>query len=71
MGANVVPGYSKDQSSLRSELAGIYVIVILVNVICQEHQILEGEIEVGCDNIKALRRAINMDYLVSPKSQPL
>ncbi len=54
VGANVVPGYTEDQSSLHSELGGIQGIVISVNEICQEHQIFEGEIEVGCNNIEVL-----------------
>ncbi len=34
----------------------------VLNAICQEHLITEGEIELGCDNVKALQRAINSEY---------
>ncbi len=66
LGVNIVPHCPEDQSSLQSKLAGIYGIIILVYKICQEHQIMEGEIEVGCDNIEALRRATDMDYSMLP-----
>ncbi len=42
VGVNVIHGSPEDQSYLHSELAGIYGIIISANVICQEHQMLEG-----------------------------
>jgi hypothetical protein len=45
----VVPGMPEDQSSFRSELAGLYGVVAMVQLICERHGITNGEIEVGCD----------------------
>jgi hypothetical protein len=46
---NVVPGNTEDHGSYRSELAGIFGQVIMVNTICKVHGITQGEIECGCD----------------------
>ncbi len=40
--------------------------LIMVKEICNEHHITDGEIEVGCDNLEAIWRLSDMDYLVSP-----
>ncbi len=38
----------------------------MVQKICNEHHIMDGEIKVGCDNLEAIQRLSDMDYLVSP-----
>ena len=51
---NVVPGNPSDQNSYRSELAGIFGQITLVNAICRVHSITQGTIESGCDGSEAL-----------------
>ncbi len=36
-----------------------------INVTCEEHKISQGLVEVGCDNIEALRYAVNLDKLIT------
>ena len=43
------------QSSYRSELVGIFALIICVNTICIAHQIPKGSVQVSCDNDEALR----------------
>jgi hypothetical protein len=56
---NVVPGHSDSQGSYRSELAGLYGIVTLVNVICALHKIQHGSIKCGCDGKNVLDKLSN------------
>jgi hypothetical protein len=58
---NVVPGNPADQGSYRSELAGLYGQIVLVNVICSLHQITTGSIECGCDGKVALDKLSDPD----------
>ena len=51
----VTPGEPSDQSSYRSELAGLFGVVTMVHIICEQFQITDGAIEVGCDCESALR----------------
>ncbi len=57
----MVLGYLEDPSSLQSELAGMYGIVVSANLICKKHNITEGELEVGYNDIKALLRSFNLE----------
>jgi hypothetical protein len=50
-----VPGRSDNQSSYRSESAGMFSIIIFVDLIVEYYEIQEGSIEVACDGIEALR----------------
>jgi hypothetical protein len=58
-GAVIVPGNAEDQSSYRSELAGIYSIFIAVKHICQFFNIQSGSIELGCDGESAIDKVFN------------
>ena len=60
-GVMVVPG--GDMDSHRSELAGLYGITIMVNIICRIHSIEEGSIEVGCDSQTALHEVFESNNL--------
>ena len=51
---NTVPGPLKDGDSYRSELAGLFGIVLLTTIICQHHNITSGAVHVRCDNISSL-----------------
>jgi hypothetical protein len=56
---NVVPGNTGDQGSYRSELAGIFGQVIMVNTICKAHGITQGEIECGFDGEGAINKVFS------------
>jgi hypothetical protein len=51
----ISPGTPDDQTSHRSELAGLFGIVVMVNLVCEHFEITEGAVEVGCDSQNALR----------------
>jgi hypothetical protein len=56
---NVVPGHPDDQGAYRSELAGLFAIVLLVNLLCSWAGITSGSIEIGCDGLSALSKAFD------------
>jgi hypothetical protein len=53
----VSPGRPEDQQSARSELAGLYGVVVMVNLVCEHFDITDGAVEVGCDSQSSLRHA--------------
>jgi len=53
-GQAVCPGKADDMDLYRTELAGIYCIMIVVEKFCCFHDIKEGSIELGCDGLSAL-----------------
>jgi hypothetical protein len=55
VGVLVSPGRPEDQQSSRSELAGLYGVVVMVNLVCKQFDIKDGVIEVGCDSQSSLR----------------
>jgi hypothetical protein len=61
---NVVPGNAEDQGSFRSELSGIFGLVIMVNVICKVHNITYGAIECGCDGQVVLNKLSNLENAI-------
>jgi hypothetical protein len=56
---NAIPGDPESQSSYRSELAGIFGQVIMVNTICRLHGVTQGSITSGCDGAEAIRKAFD------------
>ena len=54
LGENCVPGHTTEQSSYRSELAGIEGILTTVQLLCQLHHLTQGSIEIGLDNTTAI-----------------
>ncbi len=40
---------------------------MVVKEICTQQEIQEGEIEMTCDNIEALRQAVDLDYFTTPR----
>jgi hypothetical protein len=51
----VTPGEPSDQSPYRSKLSGLFGVVTMVHIICEQFKITSGAIEVGCDCKSALR----------------
>ncbi len=63
-GAVIIPGSSKDQSAYRSELAGLYSIMVAIKKICEFFNLREGSIELGCDGQSAIDKAFNYVSLI-------
>ena len=59
MGTVVVPGYASDQSAYRSEIAGLYAIVLVVEMIKEVWGLTEGRILIECDGKDALNQTLN------------
>jgi hypothetical protein len=53
-GYNFPPGHSEAQNSYRSELAGLYGVLVMLKTICSLHKVTIGKITIACDNITAL-----------------
>jgi hypothetical protein len=51
----ISPGGENDHSSYRSELAGIYTTLVLINHLFTYHNITEGSIEFACDGLSTLK----------------
>ena len=60
MGTVVVPGYGSDQSAYRSEIAGLYAMVLVVEMIKEVWGLSKGGILMGCDGIEALNQSLNI-----------
>ena len=56
---NIVPVYPDDQGAYRSKLAGLFAIVLLVNLLCSWAGITSDSIEVSCDGLSALNKAFD------------
>ena len=63
----VLPGHSSSHSAYRSELAGIYGMVTMIETLCKFHGISEGSVEVGCDGLSALTHAMQRWDIINPK----
>jgi hypothetical protein len=68
MGDLVVPGHPDDQNSYRSELAGIYAMVMILHNICQHFGITTGGVEIGCDGQEALYRCFSPVFHPTPSN---
>jgi hypothetical protein len=66
-GPCTVPGSSDVQSAYRSELAGLYGMITMVNAICAFHKIETGAIELGCDGIQAPRHVDQRSEVTNPR----
>jgi hypothetical protein len=55
-GDAIAPGVEPDHSSFRSELMGIYAIMVVMNRICTYFHITTGTVTIGCDGLEALRK---------------
>jgi hypothetical protein len=58
LGSSLIsPGNPEDQSAYRSELAGLFGIATIVDLLCQYHDITGGTVTIGCDGLQALLHA--------------
>ena len=62
VGANVAPGAASDQSALRSELSGLYGALLVLHHINNYFHLQQGRNTVKCDNLTAVRTALNKDW---------
>ena len=58
---NTTPGRPDEQSSYRSELAGIYSFLLFLHQLQLHFKIRQGEIEFACDNKSALKESFMYD----------
>ena len=54
-----VPGFSDEHDAYRSELAGLYGLILAVKLIVTIGSISSGSIEIGCDGLSALNRGFD------------
>ena len=57
MGLIDVPGHDDEHDAYRSEIAGLYGIVMAVSMLVKIGNISGARIEVGCDGLSALHRS--------------
>jgi hypothetical protein len=57
LGLNVVPGHPDDQGAYRSELAGLFGIMLVVTHLCLWARIESGGIKIECNGLSALNKA--------------
>ena len=69
-GDGIIPGFPSDQSAYRSEIGGLYGLVLAVEIIKDLWKIRSGAIVLGCDGINALYQALDIKNLtISSKQQ--
>ena len=51
----------ESQSAYRSELARLYGMATMIHTLCKFYQITEGEVELACDGLQALRHMSRME----------
>ena len=57
----------ESQSAYRSELARLYGIATMIRPLCKLYQITEGEVELACDGLQALRHVSRMEFTTEAK----
>ena len=62
------PGLPHQQSAYRSELAGLFAMVTMIEVVCSYYEIKGGMVELGCDGIQALRQATASTDTTDPRN---
>jgi hypothetical protein len=68
-GNATVPGADADQCSYRSEIAGLYAMVRMVQKVCEFHDIQEGTVELCCDGESPLRRCAKEQWITLATEQ--
>jgi hypothetical protein len=65
LGLNTVPGNANEQSSFRSELAGISGVIAILSAVCNKHKITSGSIKIALDGQQAMIK-VSSPYPPSP-----
>jgi hypothetical protein len=65
----IVPGGKEVQNAYRSELAGLYGAVVMVHALCKAYGITQGKVQICCDGLSALNRAISQSGDADPSMQ--
>jgi hypothetical protein len=65
-GANLIPGQPIDQSAYRSELGGVYGIMLTCQLLCKVYHVTQGSIEVACDGLSAGQESLVYDSPPNP-----
>ena len=68
-GKVIVPGYASDQSAYRSEVAGLYGLVFVLERIVSVCRLSTGGVTIGCDGLNALTDSITIDKCTSCKKK--
>ena len=61
----MVPGYASDQSAYRSDIAGLYAMVLVVEMIKEVWGLTKTGILLGCDGKDALNQSINIEQTMT------
>ena len=61
IGDCIIPGFPSDQSAYRSEIRGLYTLVLVVEMIKDMWNIKSGSIKIGCDGLNALQQGMGVD----------
>ena len=61
-----VPGPSASQDSYRAEVYGIMCIITSIERLCEEYDIPNGRVEIGCDGKDAVYRSVDQNHVPSP-----
>ena len=52
------PGNQEDVNAYRSELMGLYLILLILKIVCEEYPITDGKVMMACDNLGGLKKAL-------------
>jgi len=69
-GQVVAPGSDQDHSSYRSELSGVYAVLLVVSKLCSYFNVDEGSVVLGCDSQSALATAFAAPCYQHPLKTP-
>lgn len=58
---NIIPGAPNIQSAYKSELGGLYGIIVAVEALCEHYDIDSGSITIACDGESALHYAFDWE----------
>ena len=69
LGNVLIPGFKSDQSAYRSEIGGIYGLVLVVELTKEMWNLDKGAIIIGCDGINDLYQALDVAYNPTTSNQ--
>jgi hypothetical protein len=66
IGKTIAPGGASCHSPYRSELTGIYTVLMFASKLCSYYDVMQGSIEIPCDGLSALNRSFSYVAVLSP-----